>query len=365
MHVYPKDQRDALSLTRCGGVITVQKNTLRYPANIDLCVRACDDPDFFGDDISRCVPEEVGACTNISIIVSNVNDPPKFDSVETKCTAQNPCTLVENAAQGSVVVGGNLGGTASDQDEDTLIWSIDSLGNHFSIDTNTGILRAGQETINYEAIRSYIMSVFVTDGSTDKANCQSQWCPDLLPNPACCDSRQIHVNIIDANDAPQWSSTYSALKFVIAENSARDSLVGSEFFATDEDSGDSLSYSVEDVSRPSVPRLRATTTTSATVTRCQLLVNDSINFEEEPVFYINVVAHDDANAQARLGPIEVDVLDVNEPPTVSNFSVSVGENTNIGAILGTRQASLFLIQRKILQVLNDPSLQLGSLRKLV
>ena len=120
---------------------------------------------------------------------------------------------------------------------------------------------------DFEAIRAYTLSVFVTDGSSEKENCQSQWCEDLVPSPACCDTRQIHITIGDTNDAPQWPAAAAALKFEVAENSAEGSLVGSGFFATDQDAANTLSYAVVDTTQPLASRLRATTTAVASVTR--------------------------------------------------------------------------------------------------
>ena len=224
---------------------------------------------------------------------------------------------------------------------------------------------------DFEAIRAYTLSVFVTDGSSEKENCQSQWCEDLVPSPACCDTRQIHITIGDTNDAPQWPAAAAALKFEVAENSAEGSLVGSGFFATDQDAANTLSYAVVDTTQPLASRLRATTTAVASVTRCQLVVNGSIDFETGATFNVDVVATDAANAQATLSAIEVSVIDVNEPPSVSNFSLSVGENTKKGAFLGNTTSIVISdpeetapgFARPLFAV--DQPAQLGGTRRLI
>ena len=334
IETYPKSNQGDLTLTRCGGVITVQTATLLYPLAIVLCVRACDDPAFFGGSTPACAPSS-HSCTNVTVTLVNVNDPPTFQSLA-PCSAGSPCTIAESSGPGTVVAGGNLMGSAMDQDGDALQWHLVSTGSEeFSIGLNDGIIVAGGIETDYELTRAYTLTVMVTDGSMEQQHCVSSWCESLL---ACCATRQVRIAVQNINDPPVWPTGFAATtQFAIDENSVVGTPIGSVFVASDQDHGSSVIYSVNDRER-GVPvngitlpqRVRVNNVLSGSSSVGQLVVDSVIDYETDSTIFIDLIATDNQNAKAVAENIRITVVDVNEPTTISNVTIEVGENTATG-----------------------------------
>ena len=331
---YPASKEGDLTLTRCGGVITVQSAALLYPLDIILCVRACDDPTFFGGSVPACTPSANG-CTNITVVLENVNDPPTFQSVA-PCSTNSPCTIAESSDSGSLVSGGNLMGTAVDQDGDALEWYLTSTGSEkFTIGRNDGLIVAGSIKTDFEVTRAYTLTVMVTDNSNEQQHCVSSWCESLL---ACCATRQIRIDVQNVNDPPLWPNDFATnTQFSIAENSPVGTQIGSAFAASDQDQGSSITYYVNDTERDVLingvhlpSRVRVDNIQSGTSSLGQLVVDSFLDYETNATILVNVVAMDDQHAKALVENIQIAVTDVNEPTTIVNTTINVVENTNTG-----------------------------------
>ena len=151
----PSNRAGVLSVTRCGGVITVQSADLVYPEEVTLCIRACDDPTFFGSNsgAALCIPSST-TCTNIVVKTENVNDPPIFSSTN-KCSTSSPCIVPERTAEGEEIPNAGLSDTATDDDGDTLKWHLSTNGDDaFTIGLLDGKLYAGSAATDFETTRS-------------------------------------------------------------------------------------------------------------------------------------------------------------------------------------------------------------------
>ena len=335
---FPASREGVLSVTRCGGVITVQSPTLLYPEVVKLCVRACDDPSFFGSESGSalCSPSTT-ECTNITVRTENVNDPPTFSSV-TACSSISPCVVPEGTLEGVAVVGASMSGTAEDNDGDTLQWhlSSDSEGGHmFTIGLEDGILYAGATATDYETVRSYVLELIVTDNSNEQNNCLSSWCESL---GKCCAIRQIRIDVSDINDLPVWPDGFASTVFTVVENSVVGTTIGEPFLATDQDHSSTVTYTVNDKNRDAglTDRVNVNNLASGTSSLGQLQVNFLIDYEDVAFFLIDLTATDNGAptpAFAVVEDIRVQVVDVNEPSVVQNAVLSVGENAATGATI--------------------------------
>ena len=132
--------------------------------------------------------------------------------------------LPENAATGHVV--GTI--SASDPDSgETFTYSLtDTAGGRFAIDSSTGeITVADTSLVDYESATSHSVTVQVTDSG------------------GLTYSESFSIDVSDMNEAP---TDLSLSANTIAGNASNGTVVGSINAVTDQDSGDSHSYSLAD-----------------------------------------------------------------------------------------------------------------------
>ena len=155
----------------------------------------------------------------VTVTVTDANDAPAFES------STYSFSVAEDKAINHVV------GTvmASDADSDELTYSISSgdPNGEFSIDAKVGDSTTGEITVagtlDYESTPSYTLTVRASDGNGGTS------------------TSTVTITVSDANDAPVFgSSTYT---FSVAEEAASGASVGT-VAATDDDSGDTLTYSI-------------------------------------------------------------------------------------------------------------------------
>ena len=159
----PADTNTTFGISKCSGdlYVTSKNKALVFDASnpyVHVCLKACDDPAFFGDrpeeafvsqcasatsinDVSRCGNNGLlntcnalgGLCMNVYII--DVNDPPAFNATATECIAgaTTQCRVDELSSFGSSIkLNDNTGNAdisqqASDIDGDVLKWSAKCL----------------------------------------------------------------------------------------------------------------------------------------------------------------------------------------------------------------------------------------------
>lgn len=154
-------------------------------------------------------------CTSIS---SYANTAPTFTDGNSPTR-----TIAENTASG-VNIGNPI--SATDADGDTLRYTLGGTdASSFSIVSTTGQLRTNA-ALNHEADDTYTVTVSVTD------------------NNGGSDSITVTINVTDVNERPIFS-TSGRVTLSVTENTASGTNIGDAFQATDPDSGDTVTYSLQ------------------------------------------------------------------------------------------------------------------------
>ena len=221
-------------------------------------------------------------------------------------------SVLENVSSGHVV--GIIEATDSDAGDNALVQYRISQGNvnsAFSIDSNTGVITvASSETLDREAVSSYILSVTATDGGDSPIS----------------NTTTVAIEILDVNDnLPVFSSgSYSAS----LSESAPIGVSVLTVFASDQDSGPGgvVSYRLEGTSLFSINVTTGVVTTTAELDR-----------ETQTTHSFVVTATDGGSPQLSTSvPIAVSISDENdEIPQFSqlSYSTSVLESFPIGQLV--------------------------------
>ena len=207
----------------------------------------------------------------VNIIVDNVNEP-----VHTKDTT----FVVDEGKTGEI---GKVKG--EDEDGKPVKFSCDDSV-HYSIDTNTGILRL-VDPFDYEITKSDTVKVFVTDG-------------------VFTDTAIVVVNVNNVNEPPVLQPNDS---LTVPEN-CKNCIVGI-ITAVDPDS-DKVIYEVKE------PGFTIDT-------NGVLKLTDPLDYEKTPEVKITVIAKDSSGA-ADTATYKIKVTDINEPVHVQDTTCSVKEN---------------------------------------
>lgn len=236
----------------------------------------------------------------LTVNVVNLNETPSISD-------QN-FTLDENSVNGAVV------GTAvaSDPDSgDTLSYSITAgnTGGAFAINPSTGAITVNTSAaVNFEATPVFNLTVQVTDAG-------------LLS-----DTATITINLNNVNEAP----TLTDQVFALDENSINGSAVGT-VTAVDQDSGDTISYSITAGNTGGAFAINPTTG-AITVSS-----SAALNFEVTPAFILTVQATD--GLLPSTATVTVNLNNLNEPPVLAGQVFAIGENSANLSPVGTLTAS--------------------------
>ena len=241
----------------------------------------------------------------VTISVTDANDAPVFTD-----GANTTRSIAENSAASS-----NIGDAvaATDADGDTLAYTLGGTdAASFNIVSTSGQLRT-KDDLDYETNTSYSVTLSVSDGNGGS------------------DEISITISVTNVNEAPTFSSNSATLS--IAENSAKDTNIGTAFSATDPDSGDTLTYSL----------LRGDASSfSIDSTTGQLSVNAALDYETQNTYTDLAVRATDSSGRFSEILVTVDVTNVNEAPSFtdgSTLSRSVAENTGAGQDIGNAIAA--------------------------
>ncbi len=232
----------------------------------------------------------------ITVAVGDVNESP---------TIKNQAFSVnENSPKGAYV--GMV--SASDPDSNTLTYSITAgnTGNAFAISSAGQITVNDSSLLDYESIRSYSLTVQVSDGG---------YAPTAT----------VTVTIKNVNERPVASNQ----SFSVNENSSKGTVVGT-VSASDPESAP-LTYKITDGNTDNVFAVNNSTG--------QITVNDGtrLDYETKKTYPLTVQISDGTAATSVT--VTVAVNDVNENPVVANQSFSVNENSTEGTVVGTVEAS--------------------------
>lgn len=228
----------------------------------------------------------VTVTTSLTISVNNKNDQPAFTN------APYSATVDENNAGASVCTV-----SASDEDTaDTLSFILLGSGSgDFVLDSSTGVVTLSR-ALDYELRSSYFLSVIVLDGSGGSA------------------STNLNVTVNDINESPNFLST--PLSVSIAEN-LQTGVNVIRIKASDEDSGDSLTYSLSGTNSSHF----AISSSTGLVTTAQLLDKETVGS-----YSLNVTVTDGTLSVTE--SLSITVSDVNDEPAFNDapYATTVVEN---------------------------------------
>ena len=240
----------------------------------------------------------VTVTTSLTISVNNKNDQPAFTN------APYSATVDENNAGASVCTV-----SASDEDTaDTLSFILLGSGSgDFVLDSSTGVVTLSR-ALDYELRSSYFLSVIVLDGSGGSA------------------STNLNVTVNDINESPNFLST--PLSVSIAEN-LQTGVNVIRIKASDEDSGDSLTYSLSGTNSSHF----AISSSTGLVTTAQLLDKETVGS-----YSLNVTVTDGTLSVTE--SLSITVSDVNDAPAFNDapYATTVVEN-DAGAAVYTVSAT--------------------------
>ena len=234
----------------------------------------------------------VTVTTSLTISVNNKNDQPAFTN------APYSATVDENNAGASVC-------TVSASDEDTAdALSFILLGSgsgDFVVDSSTGVVTLSRP-LDYELRSSYFLSVIVLDGRGGSA------------------STNLNVTVNDINESPNFLST--PLSVSIAEN-LQTGVNVIRIKASDEDSGDSLTYSLSGSNSSHF----AISSSTGLVTTAQLLDKETVGS-----YSLNVTVSDGTLSVTE--SLSITVSDVNDAPAFNDapYATTVVENDAAAAV---------------------------------
>jgi hypothetical protein len=256
------------------------------------------------------------AVETVTIIVTvNITDVDEARPNEPPAVENQTFSVNENSPAGTSV--GVV--TATDSDGDPLIYTI-SAGNAddvFAIHSETGAITVNDGSrLDYETTASYTLTVQVWDGRET-------------------DSAAITITVSDVDeDIPNTPPVIGDQVFSVNENSPWGTLVGS-IAANDADS-DRLTYSITE---GNTDNAFAIDTETGDIT-----VNDSrpLDYETETVHVFIVQVWDGRADDTAM--VTININDVNEdapntPPTMTDQSFSVDENSANGTVVGSVTAS--------------------------
>ena len=259
------------------------------------------------DDYSNADPA-VDDSIDVTINVTNVNEPPEFDS-----NAPTTLNVVENTAAGE-----NIGTaiTAADPDNgDTVTYSLDKGdGAAFEIDSSGQIKT--KDPLDRETKSSYIVTVTATDSESATA------------------THRVTITVTDEeHEPPRFDEEYgdgeASLAREVAEDTAAGQPVGAPVSATDDD-GDTLTYSLVGT---------GATSFDIDTTTGQIKTKDPLDYEDTQSYSVTVSVTDskDSAGNTENTPAEdasidvtINVTDVNEGPAFADdapTTLSVDENT--------------------------------------
>ena len=191
----------------------------------DLTVQVADGRDAAGD-----ADGAIDDTVNVTVTVTDVNEPPKFD------TSVAELEIAENTA-GNTNIGDPI--AATDPESDTLTYSLSGADSSlFDVDGSTGQISVGAGTeLDHESPadsdgdNDYSLAVQVTDGEDENGSFDS----------TVDDSISLTITITGVNESPKFDT--SVMELEIAENTAGNTNIGDPIAATDPES-DTLTYSL-------------------------------------------------------------------------------------------------------------------------
>ena len=264
-----------------------------------------------GNPISDLAPLRRLKAANPDITIDiniNNNNAPVF-TAGTSTTR----SVTENTASGT-----NIGSpiSATDADDDTLTYTLGGTdASSFSIVSTSGQLRTNA-ALNYESKSSYSVSVSVSDGNGGS------------------DSIPVTINVTDVNEKPSFGIS-GRVTLTVPENTAANTNIGEPFQATDPDSGDTLTYSLQRDDKDAF---------SIDANTGQLKTHAALDYETKSSYSNLAVRATDSQGRINSVLVTINVTNVNEnsAPVFSDGATttrSIAENTASGTNIGSAVAA--------------------------
>ncbi|MCQ2091559.1 MAG: cadherin repeat domain-containing protein [Fibrobacter sp.] len=233
----------------------------------------------------------------IRVRVTNVNEPPKFDS--TKYTFSVKEHQPKETEVGKV--------HATDVDAKTTLsysfagGALVDASKMFSIDPETGLIVTAGE-LDYETKDSYSFKVYVSDNDAEKP---------------LMDSVPVTVKVLDINERP-WADD---LKITLSEDAAVDSVFGSVIGHDLDADTNKLSFSWVDLSEDEAKLFKISTDG-------KISLLDTVDYETKKSYELTVKVVDNGKPGLdSTAKVYITVINVNEPPEVADLEITIPENT--------------------------------------
>ena len=242
------------------------------------------------------------ATIDVTITVADVNEPPEFDSAT--ATREVP----ENTEAGE-----NIGApvTAADPDTgDTPAYTLEGGDlDSFDIDSASGQIQTKPGvTYDHESKSSYSVTVKADDNNGGTATID------------------VTITVTDVNEPPEFDSAAATRE--VPENTEAGGNIGAPVTATDPDTGDTLTYTLEGADLDSFDIDSASG---------QIQTKPRVTYDHESKSSYSVtVKADDNNGGTATIDVTITVADVNEPPEFDSATATreVPENTEAGENIG-------------------------------
>ena len=263
----------------------------------DTCHVTCDETDatLAGSDTIRCLSTGYWEAANAACSIPIPNEAPSNLMLSTSSVLEN---VPVNTAVGTFIV------TDRNIDQTHTFTLTNSAGNRFRINNNNLVVNS---QLNYEAARSYSITVRVTDNGSPQMSAQFS----------------LTISILDENEPPNSATITNSM---IAENAAINTVIGT-LQATDPDGGQRISYSL----------LSTGGGKFGLSSNGQLYVAADLNYEAQSQYMLSVQATDSASPSlSTISTITITVQDRNDAPTsISPLFLVFLENPTNGQTLTT------------------------------
>ncbi len=198
---------------------------------------------------------------------------------------------------------------AKDADKNTLAYLLSgSDASSFAIDSTSGQLKTSA-VLNHEAKASYTVTVIVSDGSGR-------------------DTISVTINVTDVNEAPVIALNIKTT-LSIPENTAAGVNIGGTLSATDQDDGDTLTYSLGGTDAASFDIVS---------TSGQLQTKAALDYETKKSYVVTISVSDGKLTDTISVNINVADVDENRAPAFADGDSTtreVAENTGSGVDIGS------------------------------
>ena len=247
-------------------------------------------------------PGKTAQAASTQAVQAGANRPPEFDSA----TAARE--VPENTE-----AGGNIGApvTATDPDTgDTPAYTLEGADlDSFDIDSASGQIQTKSGvTYDHEVKSSYSVTVKADDNNGGTATID------------------VTITVADVNEPPEFDSATAARE--VPENTEAGGNIGAPVTATDPDTGDTLTYTLEGADVDSFDIDSASG---------QIQTKPGVTYDHETKSSYSVtVKADDNNGGTAAIDVTITVADVNEPPEFDSATATreVPENTEAGENIG-------------------------------